>query len=200
MGVEFVKCIRYNSGRLSTPSLHCRAGAVFKSSTSTPSLTHGSKSSLLRFPSSSFLLIVLTWPRSPRNHHSITPSKDQHRLPSPPTLDFTPQFTTELGLRQIGRHTILQSSAFGLLEVNGELHISFPRAFLVGPAQGVQGTFTSHSQRHSSSTLPGTMWSLHVECAGLSSKKRQPMAPTRQVATMATTVKTRPDILERSLQ
>lgn len=32
VGVEFVQCIRNNSGRLSTPFLYCRAGVVFKSS------------------------------------------------------------------------------------------------------------------------------------------------------------------------
>ena len=30
VGVEFVKCIRNNSGRLSTPFLYCRAGVVFQ--------------------------------------------------------------------------------------------------------------------------------------------------------------------------
>lgn len=49
----------------------------------------------------------------------------------------------------------------------------------------------SATVRHSSSTLPGTMWSFRAECGSSAA------ALTGQ---LATTVKTRPDILERSLQ
>ena len=115
---------------------------------STPSFAHGSKPSLPHF-SSSFVLIIPTWPRLPRHHQSFTPSKDQHRLPSPPTFDLVPQLSRRLSRC---RHPISQSSAYGLPEVNGELQFSFPHAFLTCLVQGVQGTrlHMSYSQRHSS--------------------------------------------------
>lgn len=90
----------------------------------------------------------------------------------------------------ISCHTTPESSAYGLCEVNGELHISFSLAFRVGPAQGVQGTrHASHSQRHSFST----MWSLDAECAGFLLEKTDAngykwLRPSRQT-----------NIFERSL-
>ena len=120
-----VKCIRNNSGRLSTP--HSLTAVRVYSSTPrsfTPSFTHGSK---LSIPHSflSFVFLLTTWPRLPGDHQSFTPSRDQHCLPTPPTID-PPQLFSELSRRPIRHHPIHQSSAYGLLEVNGELHISFP--------------------------------------------------------------------------
>ena len=151
MGVGFVRCIRNNSGRLSTPILYCRAGVVFNSPTSTPSFIHGSKSPILH----SLLSFGLTHSSS-RHHQSFVFSKDQYRLPSPPIVDLilnSPRISAAVRFRV---SEYLKSSAYGLWEVNGKLHISCPHAFLVGPVQGGQGTrlHVSHSQRHSTQWYP----------------------------------------------
>lgn len=172
VGVGFVRCIRNNSGRLSTPILYCRAGVVFNPPTSTPPFIHGSKSPILHS-----LLSFGLIDSSPRHHQSFAFSKDQYRLPSLPIVDL---ILNSLRISAAVRFRVteyLKSSAYGLWEVNGKLHISVPHAFLVGPVQGGQGTrlHVSHSKRHSTSMV--SMWALRAECAGSRCSGRQWLLP-----------------------
>ena len=76
-------------------TLYCRAGVDFKSSTSTPSFTHGS--------SHLFLLSSCHLTSSSSRgsgHHAIT-SLSLHKDPN---LDLIPQFTTKVGHRRFCRY------------------------------------------------------------------------------------------------
>ena len=91
VGVEFVRCFRNTSGRLSTPILYCRAGVAFHLDT----LYYPRQQAL----NSSFLLV-----NRPDHHHlvfiitislvslSLFPLKDQSHLRSPLTVNLIPQF------------------------------------------------------------------------------------------------------------
>ena len=147
-----VKCIRNNSGRLSTPPillLPCGSTLQLLDPSHPLSSTAASYQFLIlsRHSSSS----SSTWPRLPGDHQFFTPFKNQHCLPTPPTID-PPPLSSGLSRRPIRRHPIHQSSACDLLEVNGELHISFPSC--IPRWSSTRGSGDQTSQRATVNGIP----------------------------------------------
>ena len=107
VGVEFVRCFRNISGRLSTPILYCRAGVVFHPGT----LYHPRQQSL----NISFLLVI----RPDHRHliiiiktsivsHSLSPLRDQRPLRSSPTANLISLFllyATQLQKKSLSTNT-----------------------------------------------------------------------------------------------
>ena len=115
------------------PTLYCRAGVDLKSSTSTPSFTHGS--------SHLFLLSSchLTSSSSPRSgYHALTSLS----LPKEPSLDLIPKFTPNRPQDGSVVTQIPKSCVHDLWKANGELYILFPHAFLGGSTRGLGPDFT----------------------------------------------------------
>ena len=73
--------------------------------------------------------------------------------PLPQTVDPTPQFIPKLSHTRNCSPTLSQSSVWGMLRVNGELHISFFPCIPRWPVQGGQETELRHS-------FSSSMWSL----------------------------------------
>ena len=197
MGVEFVKCIRNNSGRLSTPFLYCRAGVVFKSFSLQTRHLLSPTAAIHQF----FVFTCHSSSSSSRRHghHDIIgPSR-------PPKISI---FSRVRPLSTSYRNSLQKSAAdrFVLTQhlravymVCWKWMVSYisPHAFLVGPVQGGQGIrlHASHSQRHSFLTRHHVLTACGM--CWFFIRRWLPMAPAGQ---LATTVKTSPDIFERSLQ
>ena len=112
-------------GGFRLPFSYCRAGLLFQLFDPSHPLSPTAASSQFLIPSRHSSSSSTPGQDYPGDHHFFTPSRDQHCLPTPPTID-PPQLSSELSHRPIRLHPIHQSSECGLLDVNGELHISFP--------------------------------------------------------------------------